>query len=256
MLSRFSPAIQSHRIAVPVVVVAIAVWLYFATGNLLASASLPYFAEAWPTTRTAFWLRSSDPIRRRGRTLFWFYLAAAGWRAATSAFMAAIAIAIIGDIADLRRPPAAFEHSMAVMLIGLFATTLLGIVAVAISVARRVPVFVIPTLYGRCGGDFSLVNPTSISRRYFNYAVFVLTLSVFVPALLIGTIVAAVIANSALAPTLKVFTLVPILLGLVAAIPVYGFLSSRIIAPTPIHCWPDLFLLPTPPQSKNGIDPV
>ena len=58
------------------VIFAIAAGIFVATGDFLLGSLLPYVWAAWPSVESAFWLRTKDPVRERGKTCFWFYLSA------------------------------------------------------------------------------------------------------------------------------------------------------------------------------------
>jgi hypothetical protein len=143
-----------------------------------------------------------------------------------------------------------FARTMMVLLAGLGVATLLGIVGVAGALARGVRVFVIPPLHRLAGGDFSAIGEVAAARPRFNHAIFILASSLFVPILACGGILAAWGATGANANAPKTLSaaigLGVVMLGPLAAIPVYLVLSQRIVAATPSECWPEQFAAALP----------
>ena len=226
-----------------IVVVAIALALFLLTGSFIASASLPYMTAAWPAVRTAFWLRAEDRFRPRGKTLFWFYLAAAASRAVITALGAVGVCVLIAMVTRVRHPPLAFIHAMWMLLIGLEVTSLLGLIAVVLATIRKVPAYVVPDLHALCHGDFASINPAVITKRYLNYAVFVVGLACTTIGLSLG-LLAGVLLKSP----------IPLIVGIIAIIPAYAVASNCAIAPTPLDCWPDLFLPHYPTEEPLDAD--
>jgi hypothetical protein len=213
--------------------------IYFSTGNALAAYTLPYIAGALPYARSAFWIRSSDPNPARGKAMFWFYLAAAGWEAASFGLIfltAVIFLVHFGVQFNNLQPPVA---ELVAVPIGLAIACVLG--WLGISAARRgsTQMFVIPYLSRRCREDIANIPNVANSRRWHNRAMFVLVCSVFVPVLVLGAGIAILAASGQgaqnIAP-IETFGLVILTIGPLLTIPAYAYLSRSIIAVTPRHC--------------------
>ena len=233
-----------------------AVAIHLLTGYALFAAALPCALAAWKSFRCGFWLLRADPVAARGRACWWFFLAVACWKAA------ATALAIIVIFLALTGKPPPEKETVAASLIligGLLTSTLIGIVALAATLRARVRVWVHPSVRGRCHGDFRrlaeyVASSVPYSSRPFNHAIPVLALSLFLPVLGAGT--ALLIATFALHPSDP--PTVPCVIGFclltvgpLAMIPVYCYLSSRIIAKTPLDCWPLSTLIPTAAAARG-----
>jgi hypothetical protein len=131
--------------------------------------------------------------------------------------------------------------------VGIFLSSLLGVVASAAGLRGKVRVWADARLRERFHGDFRrLMDYAWMAgrlRQGFNQAIPVLALSLFLPVTALGTgwlmwFGAAHPNNPPTLPYVVGFCL--LFGGPLAMIPVYGFLSSRTIAQTPADCWPPL----------------
>jgi hypothetical protein len=226
------------------VILAIAAGIFFVTGDFLLGSLLPYVWAAWPSVESAFWLRTRDPVRDRGKTCFWFYLSAGGWRAALSAFLTVVVFAVIERTAGIPPNMDDFARTMIVLLVGLGVSSVFGISGTVGALRRRIRVFVAPALKQLCHGDFHAIAGATAAGR-FNYTFIVLMTSVFVPILTVGGLMAmlGVTGKGPNAPHSAVESagLGILLFGPIAAVPGYVYLAARIDATTPRDCWPDVF---------------
>jgi hypothetical protein len=239
------------------VILAITAGIYFATGDFLLGSLLPYVWVAWPSVESAFWLRSRDPVQERGKTCFWFYLSAAGWRAAISALLTVAAFALIDKGAGIPVNMDELARTMIVFIVGLGVSSLLGISGTICAFRRRVRVFVIPNLKRLCRGDFDAIPKATQKRRVnVNWAIFVLMTSVFVPVLTAGLLTAMLSATArppnAPASTAESAGLAILCLGPIAALIPYSYLATRIAASTPWNCWPDVFAAGNEEMLRSG----
>jgi len=231
------------------IVFGMAVAIQAVTGNALIAA-LPIAIHAgWRLFRCGWWLRSIDPVSRRAWACFWFYLAAACWKASAYAFAT---IVILGVIENLAGQPVPMDEAIAelqVMSCSVVLSTIVGILAVALAVRGKVRVWVHPSVREKCGGDFSRLgeirgwytgNPGTFYGG-FNHAIFILIAAVFFPLPLAGTVL--FVCKSMILPfrpaldAFDILVVCSILIGPLVAIPAYVFLTSRIIARTPTECW-------------------
>ncbi|HEY4311455.1 MAG TPA: hypothetical protein VGN12_18550 [Pirellulales bacterium] len=132
-------------------------------------------------------------------------------------------------------------QTMITLLIGLGASTILGIVGISCAVHRHVRVFVLPAICKESGSEFSRIAEAVAGYGGFNHAIFVLASSLFVPILVLGGALSIAGINvenprQTDAP-LAMVGLGIIALGPVAAIPALIWLSHRSVARTPADCW-------------------
>jgi hypothetical protein len=214
--------------------------VFLITGNPLIAATLPYLVAAEPSIQSGFWIRFRDPIGSRGKICFWFYLATAGWTAASTAFLHVFLFICIERVTGIGPNMDEFGRTLIVLLVGLGISTLLGVIGVIFAFQRRVRVFVVPNLFSLCRGDFDSVSAATRRRPRFNHAIFILASSIFVPILGVGlamSILGVTGHEPASISPLQCAGLATIMIGPLAAIPLYGFCSNRIIARNPLECW-------------------
>jgi hypothetical protein len=225
------------------VILGFAVTVYLVTGNPIIACLLPYIAAAWPSAESAFWLRTADPWRERGRVCFWFYLATAGWKAAAAALVAVLIFVIVQEIVGMAPILEMANRAILVLLAGVTGASFLGLVGIAMAFRCRVRVFVIPKLIRLCNADFSNISFATASYRGFNYGIFILATSIMAPISAAGTAICIVGTKGGQNPVFEQLSqtvgLSMMVVGPLAAIPVYAFCSNRIIAQHPIFCWPD-----------------
>ncbi len=220
--------------------------LFIVTGNPLIASAIPYIMGGARGILTAFWLRSVDPIVSRGKTYFWFYIAAAGWEAATTAFLHLLLFVAIEECTGVMVAVAnfgLFAQTMLVLTGGVAVSTVIGMVAIVSALRHRMQVFVVLDLHKLCGGDFETIGAVMAGRRRFNHAIFVLISTLFVPPLVISSaaLIYSVTGDRTTNPNTA--AVIAELIGFFAAafLPIFAYIwcSNRIIAPSPAVCWLD-----------------
>lgn len=229
-----------------IALIPISVAVYFATGSPLLASSIPYLAAAEPSIQSGIWLRFHDPLAARGKTCCWFYLATAGWMAATTAFFHVVLFMVISGFSQAGPPRAGplieeFARVMIALLVGLGISTIVGIIGMVCAFRRKLRVFVTPRLYKRCGGDFANIGAATGRRQLFNHAIFIVAGAVFVPPAALGLAMSMFgidAQNPAKMSPVQTAGLLLIGIGTVTAIPVYAYFSHRIVARNASECWP------------------
>ena len=233
-------------IAWPVVLVA-AILVHNVTGSPIVAASLLAIHAGWRTFRCGLWLRRVDPVAARGWACFWFYLAAAFWKAAVGALATFFILFAIEDFTG--QPPSEKEVMVEglVMACGICLSSTIGIIAVASALRGGVRAWVHPNVREKCHGDFARlarigVSPPGILRRFyrtFNEGACVVLVSLLSPAAAVATGVLIWITIDrpcGAAPNL-VADFLP-LWGALIMLPVYKLLAPRVVARRPAECWP------------------
>jgi hypothetical protein len=238
-------------------VLAAAIGVFLVTGSPLLAALLPYLSAARASLRSAIWLRSADPWTARGKTCFWFYLATAAWRAAVAAFVSVLLFFVTEAVTGVGPDIDVFARTMIVIAVGAGWAAILGLVGMAAAVARGVRVFVIPNIARLAGGEFDAIGAVASARPRFNHAIFVLAMAMFLPVSVAGTIIAAI--GGARDPNrvdnpLTWIGLGLLMLGPLAAVPLYVWLSNRVVALAPEDCWGD-FDFPVESDELETPDP-
>jgi hypothetical protein len=116
------------------------------------------------------------------------------------------ATAILLPIFALIGPPPTIEpfiHLLAMMSLGWIFSCLIGWIGIVLSLARRVPVCIIPDLKRRCCGDLENLRELTLPVRSFDRTILIVASSLSIPFLSIS------------------------------------FLSSRVGAANPAAAWPD-----------------
>jgi hypothetical protein len=234
--------------------VCVAILLHLLVGYALFVAALPCAQAAWKSFRCGFWLLRADPVAARGRACCWFCLAVGCWKAAATAL--AVMLILIGIEAMTGRPmpiqQAQREGNFALLImgVGVSLSTLIGIIAIALALRGRVRVWVHPSLRQRCRGEFGYVAEYVLTyrNRQMNHAVSVVALSVLFPLAAAGTGLLMWLGynhpNNDAPAVLNLIGFLLLMAGPLAMIPVYVFLSSRVIARTPLDCWPVPSIIP------------
>lgn len=220
----------------------IGVMIYLVTKRPLLGTVLPFLAAGWPFLRSGWWLLHADPEVTRGRVCFLFYLAAGCWWAAASAVASVLAFITVGVITGNQPDMAEFEATMLVLTAGVVLNTLFGLVATAAALTKGIRVWV-----GSRVRDVWLAHYPPRTRMDhwhmgFNHAVFVVGTSLVVPVLILGAVLLVPIPNIGDKPDLgdKCYTILAftvMFIGPLSMIPVYAFLSHRVIAQSPADCW-------------------
>jgi hypothetical protein len=86
---------QRHALMTWPALLAIGWLIYEVTSQPNLGAAIICAKFGWNDFRTALWLRGADPVRRRARACFWFYLASGLWKMAITATLAIFAFAFL-----------------------------------------------------------------------------------------------------------------------------------------------------------------
>ena len=224
------------------VVLSAAVVIDQLTGNALLAAAIPCAHAAWKSLRCGFWLLSADPVASRGRVCFCFYFATACWKASACALATMAMLVLIDGLLGRVPPLEEVVVELAVLFGGLCLSTVIGIVSVVLAMRSRMRVWVHPNVRERCRGDFSTIRQYGRSYPGLNQAMFVVSTSLVLPAVVLGMVfLACTTVGAQPNDPLTAWGVLVILLVFVcpaAMIPLYAFVSSRVIARTPADCWP------------------
>ncbi|MFZ5829089.1 MAG: bifunctional nuclease family protein [Planctomycetota bacterium] len=219
--------------------------IYVVTKHPVAAAILPCLHGGWNTLRTGFWILRVDPSRCRARVCFAFYLAAACWKSAAAAIISIMLLTLVEE--KLRVQPNMNElvATGAVVGFGIVLNMFLGLGAIGAALAYKVRVWVHPRLLAVTRGELRSVGALTPLQRGFNHAIFVVVTAIVFPLLVaLGIAIADATVGKNPQELEKGWTAL-FVMGSLAAIPLvmipcYAWLSSRIIAQSPAHCWPEL----------------
>ena len=223
------------------------VLVYLATRDPVAGAVLPAAGAGVGYVGTGLWVWRFDPFRTRARICLVFYLAAGCWRAAAAAVAAVIAFVVMANLFDRRPDLDRFSATMLVLIAGVALSTVLGLVATVAALVTRTRVWINPNLRALLeDGD-----PEDAGRRVGrNHAVAVVGTALVVPMIAAcGAVLVAKTADGRPPAEFEgvasvVSTLLLVFGGLLAMIPLYAWVSARVLARTPRECWP--------PDGKSG----
>ncbi len=197
----------------------------------------------WNDLRTAFWIRRVDPRPERGRTCFWFFLAAGLWRIVVSALIALVivlflAIIVLSFVVALRQAnpwqvAQPFDRmafaAMVEAYVGLWLAVVVSYIGLGCALRRRVKVWVDPQVHQ--SRREAIWPPIYWGRnragRLVNLAT-LLTFFLIMFGLAAGTMAARL-------PPIIVF--VAFLVLPIALTPVARAVRKRIVARTPWECW-------------------
>lgn len=215
--------------------------LSFAVENPLAGALLPTVLAGWPSFSVGRWLLKTDSRRRRAWVCFLFYIAAACWKGASAAFTTAMVFFLIESHTGRAPTVEEIAATFLTMLAAVVLCTLLGLASLVLAVRYRIRVWVHPRIRRTFERFPKSVLGIDGTHHGFNQAIFVVATSVVFPLVAGGSVALIVLlADStpnqvSVVPTLVAFAVA--FAGPLAMIPVYGWLSSRIIARHPSECW-------------------
>ena len=216
----------------------VAIGVYLLTGSPVLASLLPIAAVARPAVRSAFWLRSSDPLAGAAGSAF-----GSIWRppaGAAAVALASLAATIVVLFATGRQPNLnTFVLTTIALVLSMTASSIMGLVGVASAWRTGVHVFVIPKLAWMCGGDFNAIAAVTNSYRAFNHARLVLVLSIFVPFIALVSVLNIMLfagEHPKGPPPAGI-----VLLGVCSIVPIFTciYVSRRVVALTPVHCWYD-----------------
>lgn len=214
-------------------------------------ASVAFVDAAWDSVSTGRWLRKADPHKSRVTACGVFYFATGCWKGAAASLITIILFAVVTSGEHL---PNVHEiaPTLVALLVGVVTSTLLGYRAIYAAMRHRVRVWVHPRLRDKVDGDLRHAGQLTTREAGFNHAIFVVATTMFFPVVAIVTgLLIAVTATPEKNQDLTIgYVLVGLMFGApVALIPVYVWLSSRIIARTPQECWADL-----DPQAEGHLE--
>ena len=222
--------------------VAVGIILFLATKNVFASAILPSLVAGWSSFYTGLWLLQSDQRRTRARTCFAFYLAAACWKSAAAALTTVIVFAFVAELTGKDPTMEQFSATMLTLVAAVVLSTLIGLGATCSAVAYRIRVWVHPRLRARLDGNLSSVARLDSTHDGFNHAIFVVATSLAFPIVALGggslVLLLADETPNEVEMIPAIVSFVTLFAGPFAMIPLYAWLSSRIIARNPQECWP------------------
>jgi hypothetical protein len=209
--------------------------VYELSSNGMLSAAMLAGDAGWSSLWCGWWLLRADPQRARAWVCFWFYLAAACLRTAVVALLIVLIFIWIECKMGQQVPEAERNAVLLAWFGGLFLATVLGDVAIALALRAKVRVWVHPSVRRRCRGDFTHIGDVRPGYCDFNHAFAVVVISLTTSV--IGA-VAIPLSSPAEENWLSHTLLVLMFVGLFAMIPVYAWLSPRVIADGPEDCWP------------------
>lgn len=215
-------------------------WLVFrVTQNLVVSVAVQFVLSGWPAVSTGLWLFNRDDHFGRAWACLFFSLAIAAWNSAASAVAS---ILILASIFQKAQPP---ENEIAAILVSLLLAValclLLGYIAIAIAIVFSVRVWLHPDIRDDLVAEPELRATTNNDDQRLNRAFPIVAANVISPPCILATITMtlALIWN-ANAPNeaLAWVSICMLFGGPLAAIPIYVWLSRRILARKPADCWP------------------
>jgi len=231
-------------------------------GYPIAGAVLACIEAGWDTIATGRWLRRSDPDGSRSSACWTFYLATACWKGAAAALatigLFVVIVVLTGENPDMEE----FAVTMITLTCGVTLCTLVGLLAIGTALKHQIRVWVHPRLYDFL--DAKLTQTTKRRRPWYgvNHAIFVVATTLFFPYLATVTGLLIVAAGNAGArdedPTAGLIVAGLLVAGPLALLPVYIWLSSRVIARSPYESWPE-GLLPSRNaglQTGDGVRPA
>jgi hypothetical protein len=229
----------ASRVVLLLLLAIAAIAMSLGLGDPTPVALLSYILVAGRVIDTAFWLRHHDPNQARGHTCFWLYLAYAGSAAAIKASSILLLLAGL-IIATGQQPPIeSLNHLMAVMVIGWLFSCMIGWVGIALSLARRIPVYIIPDLKQRCGGEFQNMATLMLTYRGFNRTVLIVTASLATPFLFVGFLLLILQPQMPGREWMAWLGFALLNAGAVGGLLAVAVISARVAALNPAVAWPE-----------------
>ena len=215
-----------------------------ATTNAIAGALLLWVHMAWRPVDNAIYVLTNDPWRMRGRVMAAFYVAAGCWLASAGALVELVVVFRGLEVYfGVKVNPDSILYGLISMFSGLAACSVIGLIACLFAAIDPVRVWFQPS----CRPSFdSLPSPTeqaALNPRpvRFNYAVFVIATALMFPIVVACSMALVVMTKDVPADeatTKNLWWGMPLIFGPpIAAILLYAWLSSRIVAQTPEECW-------------------
>ncbi|MBN2022341.1 MAG: hypothetical protein JW809_06060 [Pirellulales bacterium] len=174
-------------------------------------------------------------------------MAAAFWKAAAAALTTVAVLAILAMTLGFQPNMDDFAATMLTLLGGVVVNTLLGLGAMVAALAFRLRVWVHPRLLAMTHGSLSAIAVLTPRQSGFNHAVFVVATALVFPVLVMGAVVYGALTvgkdpDKINSVPILITGLGMLVVGPIAMIPCYAWVSSRIIARAPQDCWPDMVL--------------
>ncbi len=237
------PSRRGWRAVLLALLLSAAVALYLATGRLALAVFFPCLHAFWHTFQTGWWILHVDPVRRRARVCFAFYLAAACWKAAATALLS-IGFFLWMAIKFNRQPNMEeAAANMMVLAIGVGLNTILGMGAIWAAIRYKIRVWVHPRLRRLVQDDLRQAYQLPPLRSGWNLAIFVVATALLFPAVSLGAAFCAWLSfgmdvAQVQAAWVGILTCLAVFGVPIPAVVGYAWLSSRIIARSPGECWP------------------
>jgi hypothetical protein len=215
-----------------------------ATTNAIAGALLLWVHMAWRPVDNAIYILTNDPWRMRGRVMAAFYVAAGCWLASAGALVELIVIFRSLEVYfGVKVNPDSIKYGIYSMFGGLAACSVIGFFACLFAAIDPVRVWFQPRFRPSFDSPPQPTEHLAHNRRPVrcNYAVSVIAIALMFPIVVACAIVLAVMTKDVPKDEATVNNLWWGLLLIfgppIAAIVLYAWLSSRIVARTPEECW-------------------
>ncbi len=211
------------------VLLAVGVALFLATGHPWLGIVLPSVRASWRSLRTAAWVFTDDPDRRRAAVGGLFCVAMGCWKVAAMAVVTVVAMVAVAKIAGQPPRMERFAAIMITLVGGITLTSLMGLLAAIAALAMGIRLWIHPALPEILGDTLKGGHSGSV-RPGTNHAIFVLVTSLAAPALVAGGYM--LVQPGSILRAMLVLGL-PVLMVIVS----YAWLARRIIADHPSQCW-------------------
>jgi hypothetical protein len=218
--------------------------LVAATTNAVAGALLLWVHLAWRPVENAIYILANDPWRTRGRVMAAFYVAAGCWLASAGALFELLVIFRSLEVyfgVQVNRD--SIQYGVYSMFGGLAGCSVIGLFACLYAAIDPVRVWFQPRFRPDFETPSARPEQSAAGPRYvpFNYAIFVIGTALMFPIVVACAFVLAELTKDVPADQATPNNLwweFPLIFGPpVAAIVIYAWLSSRIVAQTPEDCW-------------------
>lgn len=207
---------------------------------------------AWGDARTAFWLRTRDPVRRRGLANLWIYIGYGLWKAAISAFLLSFVFIALDQAIHGKggnRPPGPKDDTLLMIFAGScggsFFTALIsgtvscvGFVLAMLAGAKiwlnsRVAACRVRDVWPPEGGEANQLAQVALTSALLCSALILGTVAVGIAFLIPGN-------NNAPAPWIGIVATFGVIIAMpVLALSINDQVKKRLLALTPVEAWPD-----------------
>jgi hypothetical protein len=219
----------------------VGVAVYFATENAVVGAVLPALVAGQRLFAAGIWILRRDDDRTRARICFAFYLAAAFWAGGAAAFVSVLCFAAITIATGADPTTEEIAATMLTLAAAVVLNTLIGLGATFAAKKHGIRVWVHPRLKTQCDGLSESITPLELRHYGVNHAIFVVATSIMFPvvSMACGALVHLMAEGPNEAPPASAWVALGLTLGgPIGLIPVYAWVSSKIVARTPQECWP------------------